>query len=364
MTRTKIVLPILLLISAVGVGAWQATSLHVWWTLRQLRNAGPEERAARAEQLANLGEAGVGALLESWRSEDGKMCRAAEAALRVLGTVDESAMMRIVEAVRIRFPDFNLDGKSAALRWSATIASRDAGLPIAVGAAFEELIVVVEQTPELRPALLALAGPLVRRPPNANWPGRGRELALTSLADTGAETRIAAVRVLLEEPFREDPAVLVRLLPLLRDTDATVRRHALLAVGPEREAASDDQLLPLLHDDSQDVRQLCEKMLRSRGLTEEHVRLARLVSASDPSIRLQVLPLLRRNGDLDPEVWLRRLTFDNAAAVRAAAARASGSVIGMRDRLREMAQTDPSETVRDIARFYHERSTVRRAGTN
>src|SRR5205823_6586158 len=170
--------------------------------------------------------------------------------------------------------------------------------------------------------------------------------------DPATETRVAAVRVFLRDPLRQDHAALARLAPLLRDPDARVRRHALLALGGDRDLTDEEQLLALLHDADADVRRVCEQTLRSRGLTEDHLRLARLISDADPSVRLQVLPLLRRTSDLDPEAWLRRLTLDAAPAVRAAAARAAGPVPRMPARLTELARSDPSPTVCDVARFW------------
>jgi hypothetical protein len=190
----------------------------------------------------------------------------------------------------------------------------------------------------------------------------GRALALESLADADAPTRVAAVKVLLHEPLVRDREILVRLAGLLRDPAPEVRRLALIAVGEDRDGVRDEQLLPLLHDVDAEVRRLCEVALRSRGLSDDHIRLARFVSDADPSVRIQVLPLLRQSTDLDRETWLRVLSNDPAPAIRAAAARAAGNVVPLRPRLAEMATSDPSETVRDIARYWLDRSAIRRTG--
>jgi hypothetical protein len=69
---------------------------------------------------------------------------------------------------------------------------------------------------------------------------------------------------------------------------------------------------------------------------------------------LQVLEQLRQANDLEPGVWLRRLSHDPVPAVRAAAARAAGEndQVDLSDRLTQMAQSDPSPTVRQLARYY------------
>jgi len=140
----------------------------------------------------------------------------------------------------------------------------------------------------------------------------------------------------------------------LRDRSPVVRRAALVAVAPANEVVSEEDLIPLLHDDDAEVQRLCEAVLRSRGLSEEHLELARLISDSSPKARLRVLERLGRAQDLDPAAWLRRLSQDPSPAVRAAAVRAAAGYpkVDLSDRLREMANSDPSETVRQNAQHY------------
>jgi len=75
---------------------------------------------------------------------------------------------------------------------------------------------------------------------------------------------------------------------------------------------------------------------------------------SRPGTRLQVIELLKRADDLEPGVWLRRLSHDPSAAVRAAAIRAAAeqSLAQLADRLEQMSQNDPCATVRQLAQFY------------
>src|SRR5262249_7899356 len=111
---------------------------------------------------------------------------------------------------------------------------------------------------------------------------------------------------------------------------------------------------PLLHDADAEVQRTCEMVLISRGLDEKHIPVARAISHPAPTGRLAVFQLLRRSADLDRAVWLRRLSQDPAAAVRAAAVRAviQQQQFDLRDRLAEMAEPDPSPTVRDLAVHY------------
>ena len=75
---------------------------------------------------------------------------------------------------------------------------------------------------------------------------------------------------------------------------------------------------------------------------------------AQPGTRLQVLDLLGRSRDLEPGAWLRRLSNDPSPAVRAAAVRAATEqpMASLVDRLEQMAQNDPSSTVRQLAQYY------------
>src|SRR5262249_6948990 len=103
-----------------------------------------------------------------------------------------------------------------------------------------------------------------------------------------------------------------------------------------------------------DVRRICEALLRGRGMTEEHLKLGRLLTDAHPSVRLQVLDYLRTDSDLEPGVWLRLLTADPEPAVRVAAVRAAVAhpLVDLSDRIDQMTRSDPSPTVCQIARYY------------
>src|SRR5207249_14769 len=142
---------------------------------------------------------------------------------------------------------------------------------------------------ELRVSALQLAVALVERVPHGQWLEVCRALALSGLAAPEAATRVAAIQLVLRPPLRQENDVLARVVPLLKDSTAMVRKTALVALGPARELTSDDELLPLLHDPDEDVQNLCILALRSRGLQENHILLARLISDERPSARLKVL---------------------------------------------------------------------------
>src|SRR5262249_52828824 len=116
----------------------------------------------------------------------------------------------------------------------------------------------------------------------------------------------------------------------------------------------DEALLASLHDPDPEVRRLCEAALRGRQLLPEHIRLGRLLTDPNPVVRLRVLDDLYKTPELDPGVWLRRLSHDPSPAVRAAAVRAMSqqTLIDLSDRIDQIARSDPSPTVCQLARFY------------
>jgi hypothetical protein len=148
--------------------------------------------------------------------------------------------------------------------------------------------------------------------------------------------------------------LLEKVVGLLNDPAVEVRRAAILAVGPADQVVRDEGLLPCLHDPDPEVRKLTESALVGRGLRPEHIELGRLLTDPDHLKRVQVLDHLREAPDLDPGLWLRRLSHDPAPSVRAAAVRVMSklTLIDLSDRMDQMARTDPNPTVAWLARYY------------
>jgi HEAT repeat protein len=180
-----------------------------------------------------------------------------------------------------------------------------------------------------------------------------RAMARAALNSGDASTRVRAVELatLPGVDMRKDTA------PLLSDPDAEVRRAAMIAVGEWPTIIHTDSLLSWLHDPDPVVRRLCEQALRGKArgnLSGDFIRLGKLVTDPRWDIRLSVLDYLDDVEDLDPAIWLRRLSHDASPAVRAAAIRAACDMesVDLSDRLDQMARDDPSQTVSGLARHY------------
>lgn len=370
MTRGKILSVLFLIALLAGAGGWFRTTIFAWHHVRQLAAASEDDREARARAVGLCGEDAIAPLLRTLATADETLARNLEAGLRAAAAdwpVDDPRTLRAAEAVAQAFPGLSQDGKKASLRFLAARADADdnhGSLPAPLARILGDLLPIAVADDDLRPTALGLAGALVENSAAGQWQPQCRELAIKGLADASPTMRLAALGLILRDPLRKDTDLLTRVAPFLRDPEPRVRRASIVALGTNSEVVREEHLLPLLHDDDDEVRRLCEVALRGRGLTDAHLHMARLISDPDPVSRMRVLPLLRGPADIDVDVWLRRLTLDVAPAVRAAAIRAASHDPSedLRQRLGEMAQSDPSPTVREIARFYVERSQVRKVG--
>jgi HEAT repeat protein len=262
-----------------------------------------------------------------------------------------------LEELRGQFPVVPAARRAALLRAATVLLNQGSDrelLPVGIAHAAADMIKAADADQSLRPEVLQLAGALVARVPPGQWLNVCRNLASKGLTDPDPKARVAALHLTMREAMQTEHDILEQAVPLLRDSEAEVRRAAVLALGPAQELVSEDDLLPLLHDQDARVQQLCELVLRGRGLQDRHLELARLISDDNPAARLQVVQHLRGGSDLDVNVWLRRLSQDQAPAVRAAAIRAAAAQgnVDLRDRLAEMTRDDASPTVRELAAHY------------
>ena len=143
-----------------------------------------------------------------------------------------------------------------------------------------------------------------------------------------------------------------RGLVLLRDGSPSVRRAVLLALSERAELLSSEDVVGFLRDSSAAVRTSADIVLASRGLTREQIALAKRATDPSPLVRAQAPRHILESTAIDRVVWLTHLSRDMIASVRSEAARALATV-GDEDctsRLTEMADADPDQEVRKLAR--------------
>jgi hypothetical protein len=359
--KGKFLIGFVVLAALAGSMAWvERGTLLAWFYLQRLAAADEAGREAWVERVAGLGEEAVPGLLGMLGRPDPRACGNARAALERLvadwGSTADPRTADLALHLAREFSRLSPAGRQQALALMAAWfrpdgppASRSLLQPAA--RLLGEAAAVEDE--EVRSAALELCARVLAQPDNAEILPSAQDLVGAGLRAAAADNRLRAVRLALYFP----PSYRLRthVVPLLADPEVEVRRAALLAVGPApADEVSEESLLPSLHDSDPEVRRLCEVALGGRGLRPDLIELGRLLTDPRPVTRLLVLDRLYRTPDLDPGLWLRRLSHDASPAVRVAAMRAMTQQphIDLSDRIDQMARSDPSPTVCQLARYY------------
>jgi hypothetical protein len=365
--RRKLVIGAVLALALAGAAlAWlERTPLLAWYYVRCLAQADESERDTWVERVAQLDEAAVPGLLACFRRDDARACGNARLALLRLAArwgQEDPRTAHLADQLTEGFSILSLSGQLNTLELDETLIRDAPSGAVSSEPAVLAGVHLVEDAArtgdlDLHAHALPLGELLLATADRAEVRGADRELVQACLHDGEPHNQVRAVRL----AQRAEIHLLDQVVPLLRDPAPEVRRAALLAVGDAPAVVTTDDLLQWLHDPDAEVRRLCEEALRlARHLPEKHLRLGRLLTDPRAAVRLEVLECLRRDPDLEPGIWLRRLSHDPAAAVRAAAVRevARQDLAPLGDRLEQMAQNDPSPTVRQLARYYLSRPAL------
>lgn len=355
---------LLVVVVAAGVAWTQRQPVQVWWAVRGLVRADDDSRPIWLERVAALGEAAVEPLLARLNADDERTADAALAALDQLARrqgigapVTVELLHRLGKEQAQRPPAAQARVLRSVAGWMAEPSVTDETIP-PVARLLEDS--ANAGAPDTQAAGLELAAVLLALPQGQAIVPAARAMAQAGLRSTEATVRLRAVQLCL----RPEVEALDQVVGLLRDPSVEVRRAAILAVGPAEEVVREETLLAGLHDSDAEVRRHTEAALRGRGLRPEQLELGRLLTHPQPTTRLRVLDHLnevldqqRGEVEIDPGVWLRRLSHDGSPAVRAAALRLMSEqrLVDLSDRIDQMAQSDPNPTVSQLARYYLQR---------
>jgi hypothetical protein len=358
---------VLLLVFLFGCGivAWrERASLLSWFYVYNLARASESNRERWVERVANLGEMALPRLFDCLTQDDTQVCANARAALELMSRMWGSGDARTADLALVlsrEFAHFSASGQKQILDLAAGWFREDSGRPAAparsalvsaCGSLLSESAALGYE--DVLSSALELCSVLLNQP-SEEQPSKpldpALKLAAAALHSAAADNRLHAVRLSLYPGMAD---LLEQVAALLSDESAAVRRAALVAVSRARDAVHDDQLLPCLHDPDPEVRRLCEQALIARGLRREYLELGRLLTDPQPARRLQVLDRLRESTELDPGLWLRRLSHDPSPSVRVAAIRAmtQQNFVDLSDRIDQIAREDSNPTVRQLAHYY------------
>lgn len=300
-----------------GVAYWQRDSIRIWFLAQKLDSQVETERNEAVERLAAMDALAFDPLLELLTRDQPELCETVASSLASrCDTWPEGSPLfdRLGEEILARYPNFSGAGQYAALC--------------------------------LWPYLLNQG--------SSSWGERVRPQVLAALSHPDAPIRVRAI-ILAQ---RSDVKCLESVVPLLKDSAAEVRRAAMLAVGPSpvqgEPLIATEALLPWLHDSDPSVRHHCEIALSTRGLSPTEIRLSRRITDTNPVERLKaLLEFPSDDDDFHLAPWLDRLSRDRDSAVRAGAARvAVERGIHFDERLNEMIESDPDQSVRKIVEHY------------
>ncbi|MHB8736820.1 MAG: HEAT repeat domain-containing protein [Terriglobales bacterium] len=350
-------LMLVFLLGCAGVAWRERSTLLSWFYIHNLTRAPQDNRERWVSRVAKLGEAAIPGLFDCLGQSDSRVCHNARAALERMTQEwgsDPAPTVDLALRLAREFARFSPAGQRQALQLAAGWFTEPSGEVRSLVSPCSRLVGEAAGTTdtEVQTSALELCGILLSQPDSSEVLRRpGQELIRAALHDRTVDNRLRAIRLTLHPGMAE---LLEQVVALLSDESPLVRRAALLTVGPARDVIHDDQLLPCLHDPDPEVRRLCEVALGGRGLRPEYLELGRLLTDPQPATRLQVLDRLRGSTELDPGLWLRRLSHDPSPSVRVAAMRAmtQQSFVDLSDRLDQMARTDPSPTVCQLAQFY------------
>ncbi|CAN5893682.1 hypothetical protein BH23PLA1_BH23PLA1_33840 [soil metagenome] len=181
------------------------------------------------------------------------------------------------------------------------------------------------------------------------WKERLHAPLVKSLDDAEPGVRMATVQALGALPI---DSLAAPALSRLRDENPAVRMQVLNSFAGRRDLLSEEDVVPRLFDTEPAVTMAANVVLRARGLNDEQIGLAKLLYHPKPAMRVSAIALLADRTDIDPVVWLVQLSYDPEESVRTQAmeALADRESTTARNRVVEMARSDPSEQVRTAAR--------------
>ncbi|HMB05533.1 MAG TPA: HEAT repeat domain-containing protein, partial [Isosphaeraceae bacterium] len=297
-----------------------------------------------------------------------RMTAKADAPPGGLGEAEAAEWLDTLAGLRTGFPKFGGYGRASALMVTTKVLDRFAGEPapecwLKALAPAHDLLASGLADPDLnvRVAALVEVSRLWGWMPGrsmiaveddylADWKGGLIAPVVRRLSDREPKARVAAVACLGTLPLDKAAAPAI---PYLEDPSGDVRQQVLISFARRPDLLSTDAIIMRLYDQDPGIPQLAETVLKTRGLTTEQIDLARLISHPKPELRASIIPMLRNRAadDIDPAVWLLQLSRDREESVRLAAVVALAGRVApeVRDRLAEIAASDPSPDVRQAA---------------
>jgi hypothetical protein len=349
---------VVVLLAGAAILVWiERIPLLTAYYVHNLANASEADQAVWANRVAGLGEPAMSDVLDCLNEASPQCCCNARAAMEKLtgdwGPGDPRTVALALRCGR-EFQHMSPAGQrnvlELAVGWFAAPAADSSGAAVLVPPCSRLLAEAVDcKDADVQEHALELSTVLARQPQGNESLSSARDLVRTCLSSARASVRVRAVQLTIHPGMDLGENV----VPRLTDPEVEVRRAAVLALS-RNDTVLDDVLFPCLHDIDTEVRTAATEALRDRGRTPQQISLARLYSSPDPGERNKVFQILLRTPDLDLNLWLQLLSHNASWSVRsnALSAMALANPDAMRARVVEMAEQDPQDTVRELARMW------------
>jgi hypothetical protein len=346
------------IIACAGVGFWQQNTIAAWYRTWKMQSATPEMLPGYVKLFEAMGLTGTEALIGSFQSTSETACQNARQVLSKILNIwppNDQRRATVIQQMAIMAPLYSACGQKECLGLLQEMMQND--MPHReMQNVLATIIAHASTNSETRLGIYEALIQTLRNEENIEESllKQSKSLVIVGIKSDQEAIRLAAIRlaVLPGLQFHE------HLVPLVsgQNTDPSieVRQLVLLALGEHEKLLATDDLCRYLNDPDKEVRAIAERVLHVRGLSQNQIKLARLMHDENAARRAELPGMVLGTAEVDTFQWMERLSKDPAPAVRAATARAIGSCADQRmsTLLKVLSEQDQDQTVQQIARFY------------
>lgn len=352
---------ILTIVSGAVAGLWQQNAIIAWYHAWKLQSATPEMLPGYVRSFDAKGLQGTEALISCFQSQNETSCQNARWVLvKIINCWKPSDQRRITVAQQLAAlaPRFSPLGQTESLGVFQELMQNDPShsSPREVQIALSAVVAHACSQAESRLATYETLNQLLQNRENIEESllKQSKSLVIVGTKSEQEAIRLASIRLAVLPGLQLQE----HLVPLLTGTNADpsieVRQLLLLALGEHEKLVATDDLCRYLNDSDKEVRAITERVLQVRGLSQNQIKLARLMHDQNAVSRAELPGLVLGTPEVDSYQWMEKLSKDPAPAVRAAAARAIGVSTDQRlsTLLKVISEQDQDQTVVQIARYY------------
>ncbi len=349
---------IVTMLGCAGVGFWQQNTIVTWYRTWRFQSATPEALPQYVRLFEPMGLAGTEALIGCFQSTNETACENARLVLSKILTIwspTDNRRTTVTEQITALAPRFSSCGIKASLNLLQELMQSQVerrGLQIALSA----IIAQTSAHSECRLGVYETLQQALQNEENIeeSLQKQAKSLVIVGIKSDQEAVRLAAIRLAVLPGLNLHEHLAPLITGSNTDPSIEVRQLVLLALGEHEKLLSTDEMCKYLNDPDKEVQTIAERALQVRGLSQNQIKLARLMHDPNAVSRAELPGLVVSTSEVDTFQWMERLSKDPAPSVRAATARVLGvsSDQRMTSLLKKLSEQDEDQTVQQIARFY------------